>query len=66
MINGTWTKRDDRWVVQSVATLADGSTGSFTSVFRPLDDGNFTWQKLNRVLDGKLLPNIDEIVVQRK
>ena len=66
VITGTWTKHDDRWINQSVATLADGSTGSFTSVFRPTEDGNYTWQKINRVLDGELLPNIDEIVVQRK
>ena len=65
-ITGTWTKRDDRWIVQSVATLADGGSGSFTSVFRPLEDGNHAWQKFNRVVDGELLPNIDESVVQRK
>ncbi len=65
-ITGTWTKRDDRWIVQSVATMADGGSGSFTSVFRPSEDGNYTWQKINRVLGGKLLPNIDESVVQRK
>lgn len=65
-VDGTWSHRDDRWVVQSVATLADGSKGSFTSVFRPLEDGNFAWQKINRVLDGKLLPNIPEVIVQRK
>ncbi len=65
-ITGTWTKRDDRWIVQSVATLADGGSGSFTSIFRPLENGNHTWQKINRVVEGELLPNIDESVVQRK
>ena len=66
LVAGTWTQRDDQWVVQSVATLAGGGSGSFTSIFRPLDDGKCAWQKFNRVIDGKLLPNIDEIVVQRK
>ena len=64
-VSGVWMQRDDQWIVQSVATLPDGSSGSFTSVFRPLDDGNYSWQKVNRVLDGKLLPNLDEITVQR-
>ena len=63
---GTWTQRDDKWVVQSVATLADGARGSFTSIFRPTDDGNYTWQKINRVIDGRLLPNIDEVTIRRK
>lgn len=65
-VSGKWTQSDDKWVVQSIATLADGAQGSYTSVFRPQDDGNFTWQKINRILDGELLPNIDEVVVQRK
>lgn len=66
VVNGTWTRRDDRWVVQSVATLADGATGSFTSIFRPSDEETFTWKKINRVRDGQILPNVDESVVRRK
>lgn len=65
VIEGVWSKRSDGWSVQSVVTLADGGSGSFTSVFRPQSDGIFTWEKINRVLDGKLLPNIDEIEVRR-
>ena len=65
-ITGTWTKRDDRWVVQSVAVLPDGASGSFTSIFRPTEDGNYTWHKINRVLDGRMLPNVPEVIVQRR
>ena len=66
VVTGTWTKRDDRWIVSSVATLADGGRGSFTSIFRPLQDGNYTWQKINQAIDGALLPNIQETTVRRK
>ena len=65
-VAGVWTQRDDQWIVQSVATLADGSSGSFTSIFRPMEDGAYAWQKINRVLAGKLLPNIDEVILQRQ
>ena len=65
-VAGVWTQRDDRWVVQSIATLADGGEGSFTSVFRPLDDGTYGWKKINRVIDGQLLPNLEEVIVQRQ
>jgi uncharacterized protein (TIGR02246 family) len=65
-ISGTWQKRDTKWIVQSVATLAEGGTGSFTSIFHPLEDGTYAWEKINRVLDGELLPNIPESVVRRK
>ncbi|MDG2224487.1 MAG: SgcJ/EcaC family oxidoreductase [Rubripirellula sp.] len=65
-VSGVWTQRDNKWKVQSVATLADGSAGSFVGVFRPTDDGNYTWQKINQVIDGELLPNLDEVTVIRK
>lgn len=65
-VSGVWSKRDGRWVVQAVATLSDGSSGSFTSVFQPIDDATYSWKKINRVVDGRLLPNIDEVVVRRK
>lgn len=66
VVTGEWTKRNDHWVVQSIATLADGGSGSFASIFRPLEDDAYAWQKINRVVEGRLLPNIDEIVMQRK
>lgn len=66
VVTGEWTQRDDQWIVQSVATLADGGSGSFTSLWRPLADGTCAWQKVNQVIDGRLLPNLDEIVLQRK
>ncbi|MGI9519830.1 MAG: YybH family protein [Pirellulaceae bacterium] len=67
-VSGTWTKGEDqdRWVVQSVATLVDGSQGSYTSILEPLEDGSYSWRKVNRVLDGELLPSLDEVIVQRK
>lgn len=66
VVLGKWSPRDDGWTIQSVATLADGGTGSFTTILRNRDESSYGWEKINRVLDGKLLPNIDEIVVQRK
>ena len=65
-VSGEWSKRDDGWAVQSVVTLPDGASGSFTSLFRPTEDGDYRRQKLNRVLDGQLLPNLDEVIVRRK
>jgi uncharacterized protein (TIGR02246 family) len=65
-VAGTWSQRKDQWIVQSVATFADGATGSYTSIFRPLDEGRYAWQKINRVVDGKIMPNIDEVIVSRK
>jgi hypothetical protein len=63
---GIWEKRGDRWIVKSKATLPDGRQGSFTSVLRPLDENSFAWQKLTRIVDGEILPNIDEVVIVRQ
>ena len=64
-VEGVWSSDGDRWLVQSTATLPDGTRGSYTSVLRPLDENSFGWQKTNRVTDGKLLPSIDEVVIIR-
>jgi uncharacterized protein (TIGR02246 family) len=66
VITGKWTQREDQWVVSSVAQLNNGLKGSFTSVFRPIADGKYGWQKVNRMIDGNLLPNVDEVIVVRK
>lgn len=65
-VSGTWSERDGTWVVASVATLPDGGSGSFTTILRPFEDGSLGWQKINQVVDGQLLPNIDEIVFVRQ
>jgi uncharacterized protein (TIGR02246 family) len=65
-IGGTWTGKDGRWVVQSVATLQTGESGSFTSIFRQLEDGSYSWKKINRSLNGQILANINEAIVRRQ
>jgi len=63
---GVWKKNGKSWIVKNIATLPDGKAGSSTSIARPLDKDRFGWQKINRVVDGEILPNIDEIVVVRE
>lgn len=63
---GLWSKKDNRWYVQSTGTLADGSKTSFVNVITYIDDNTFTFQSINRVAGGELLPNVDEVVVVRQ
>jgi uncharacterized protein (TIGR02246 family) len=65
-VSGTWSGQDGRWVVQSVATLQNGESGSFTSIFRQLEDGSYSWKKINRSLNGEILANINEAIVRRE
>ncbi|MEN1680548.1 MAG: DUF4440 domain-containing protein [Planctomycetota bacterium] len=66
VVTGEWSQRDGVWSVVSKVTLADGGSGSFTSILRPLNGDSFAWKKVQRVLDGELLPNVGEIVFERQ
>ena len=46
--------------------MPDGGSGSFTSIFRPIDDGSYGWQKTNQIIDGELLPNLEEVIITRQ
>lgn len=63
---GTWNKKGDRWTVRTKATLADGGAASSTSILQPMDPDRFTWQQVNRVVDGEILPDLDEVVIVRQ
>jgi hypothetical protein len=66
LAEGVWTRNDGRWLVKTNATLPDGKTASSTSVLRPLGEHTFGWQKVNRVVAGEILPNVDEVVIVRQ
>lgn len=63
---GVWSCKDDRWIVTTKATLPDGKIAASTSILRPLNKNSFAWQKVNRTVDGEILPNIDEVVIVRQ
>lgn len=62
---GIWKLKGKNWIVKTTATLPDGKKASSTTIFRPLDENSFGWQKTNRVVDGEILPNIAEVVIVR-
>lgn len=65
-VKGEWSYHRDHWVVQSVATLADGASGSSTSIYTSANADSIAWRKIDRVVDGKLLPNTEEVILQRQ
>lgn len=62
---GVWTKQGDSWIIQAKDTSADGKKLMSQNVIRVIDKDKFTWRSVDRQADGKLLPNIDEVVVVR-
>jgi len=65
LAEGVWKHKGDRWIVQTKATLADGKIASSTSILKPLGTDRFSWQQVNRTVDGELLPNLDEVIIVR-
>ena len=63
---GVWSQKKDRWIVKTKATLAGGEIATSTSILKPVDESSFTWQKVNRVVAGEILPNIDEVIIMRE
>jgi hypothetical protein len=63
---GTWSKKDKSWIVKFNQVLPDGRKASATNVYTLIDADTFTWKSIGRQVDGRFLPNIDEVKIVRK
>ena len=63
---GKWTKKGEKWLIQQSGTLADGGKTSVLNILKKMDDDSYTWQSVNRAVDGEMLPNIEEVLIVRK
>jgi uncharacterized protein (TIGR02246 family) len=63
---GKWKRKGDRWLIQQVGTLPDGGKSSAVNVLKKVDNNSFTWQSIERSVDGEPLPNVDEVLIVRK
>jgi len=61
----TWSRDGTKWIVEASGVLTDGSTMTATNILVRIDDDNFTWQTLNRVLNDTELPDVAPIKVTR-
>lgn len=55
--NDVWTKDGAKWVIEASGIFRNGSESAAVNVLTPIDAKGFTWQSLNRTLDGVVLPN---------
>lgn len=63
---GVWTRTDERWQVEFKQVLADGRLASSTNVYDYVDNDTFTWQSVDRQVDGESLPDVGPVTVVRK
>jgi len=64
--DGKWKRKGDKWIVQQKGTLPDGGKTSATHIYKKIDDNSLTWQVTDRVVDGEMLPNLEEVLIVRK
>lgn len=62
---GEWSRDGDHWVIDAAGTLANGSELSETNILRRVNDDTFTWQSINRLLDGVELADLPPVKVTR-
>ena len=63
---GTWTKKDKRWYIQQSGVLPDGRKSSSVNIVTYVDDKTCTLQSVNRMVEGELLPNVDEVTIVKE
>lgn len=63
---GKWTHKGNRWTIQQAGTLPDGSRSSAVNVMKKLNDNSFSWQSVERSVNGDMLPDVEEVTVVRK
>ena len=63
---GTWSKKDNTWIVKFSQVLPDGRKASATNIYTLVDGNTFTWKSIGRKVDGEFLPNVEEVKIVRK
>jgi uncharacterized protein (TIGR02246 family) len=62
----TWTQKGSKWFISNKGITVDGRKATMVNVMKLVDENSFTWQTIERTVDGELLPNIDEVLMIRE
>jgi len=60
-----WYKDGSVWRIKATGTLRDASQSAATNLITPIDANSFTWQSVNRTLDGVQLPDVGPVTMVR-
>jgi uncharacterized protein (TIGR02246 family) len=60
-----WSRDGKKWVLDSAGRLTDGSTLAATLILTPVGPDAFTWQAVDRTLDGEELDDLPPVKVTR-
>jgi uncharacterized protein (TIGR02246 family) len=63
---GTWSKKDNSWIIKFSQVLPDGRKASATNIYTLIDANTFTWKSIGRKVGEAFLPNVEEVKIVRK
>jgi uncharacterized protein (TIGR02246 family) len=63
--SANWYREGSKWVVDSTSVERDGSTSRAINVLEPKGTTGFTWQSVNRSVDGIALGETAPLMVER-
>ena len=61
----TWSNEGDQWFIKTNVILPDGKKLAATNIITRNGPDAITWQSKDRTLDGKALPDVQEIKMKR-
>lgn len=64
--HGKWSTDGDRWFVRKTGSTADGEVATAVNIITMVDEDTFTLQATQRTVDGRMMPNVDEVIVVRR
>lgn len=62
---GDWVRKDNKWMVNATGVERDGSITTATNVMSVADPNSFSWQSLNRRVNGIVFADTAPLKVQR-
>lgn len=63
---GVWTRDGNRWIVDFAQVLPDGRKATCSNIYTLIDADHYSWQSVDRQVDGEPLEDAGEAVVVRK
>jgi uncharacterized protein (TIGR02246 family) len=61
----SWSRDGKDWLLEATGVTADGDEMTATNILTPIDKDSFSWQSIDRTLNGEALPHIIPIKVTR-
>ncbi len=65
-VEGTWAKKDNSWLITAKGILPDGGVGTAVNIVRPIDEDRLGYRKTQQVIDGVVVDDSDEVILQRQ